>query len=136
MGRRALRETEMSRSEQLSSAFYRQLGSEGLAARTTPAWDLQILEQLQIMLDPGQRVLDLGCGYGRIAVPLAQRGYPVVGLDLSSILLQAARAYARREGVTVGLVCATMRAIALPARSIDVILCLWTAFNEHLTCTL
>ena len=64
MGRRDWQETELSRSEQLSSAFYRQLGSKGLAARTTPAWDLQILEQVQAMLKPGQRVLDLGCGYG------------------------------------------------------------------------
>jgi cyclopropane fatty-acyl-phospholipid synthase-like methyltransferase len=60
----------MSRSAKLSSEFYRQLGSQGLAARTTPAWDLQILEQVRAMLESGQRVLDLGCGYGRIAVPL------------------------------------------------------------------
>jgi SAM-dependent methyltransferase len=122
----------MSRSEQQSAEFYRQLGSEGLAARTTPTWDLQILEQVQAMLKPGQRILDLGCGYGRIAVPLAKVGYPVVGLDLSSILLQAARTHARHEGADLGLVCATMRAIPLPAGSIDVVFCLWTAFNELL----
>jgi len=127
-----VRATEMSRSERLSSAFYRQLGSEGLAARTMPAWDRQIVEQVRSMLEPGQRVLDLGCGYGRIAVPLAQKGYPVVGLDLSCTLLQAARTYARHKDVTMDLVCATMRAIPLPADSIDVVLCLWTAFNELL----
>jgi ubiquinone/menaquinone biosynthesis C-methylase UbiE len=83
------------------------------------------------MLQPGQRVLDLGCGYGRIALPLAL-DRPVVGLDLSSTLLRAAGARARREGVDVGLVRATMRTLPLASGSVDVVLCLWSAFNELL----
>ena len=36
------------------------------------------------------RVLDLGCGAGRNAVPLARRGWDVLGLDLSWPMLAAA----------------------------------------------
>ena len=40
----------------------------------------------------GQRILDLGCGQGRISRELARRGNDVVGVDLSAELLQIARA--------------------------------------------
>ena len=36
-------------------------------------------------LPRGAKVLDLACGQGRHAIALAQRGYAVTGLDLSSI---------------------------------------------------
>jgi SAM-dependent methyltransferase len=41
---------------------------------------------------PVNRVLDLGCGTGNHAVPLAQRGYTVVGVDSSAAMLDRARA--------------------------------------------
>jgi SAM-dependent methyltransferase len=40
-----------------------------------------------------RRVLDLGCGTGGHAVPLAQRGYQVVGVDQSPYMLERARAH-------------------------------------------
>ncbi|MFQ5638278.1 MAG: class I SAM-dependent methyltransferase [bacterium] len=40
---------------------------------------------------PGQRILDLGCGSGRHAHELAERGYRVTCLDLSSVLLKLAK---------------------------------------------
>lgn len=39
---------------------------------------------------PPARVLDLGCGAGRTTIGLAERGYQVVGIDLSSNLLALA----------------------------------------------
>lgn len=50
---------------------------------------------------PGARVLDLCCGQGRHAIPLALRGYRVTGLDLSETLLDHARAEAARLGAAV-----------------------------------
>lgn len=39
----------------------------------------------------GTRVLDAGCGTGRVAIELASRGFSVVGLDLDPAMLDAAR---------------------------------------------
>lgn len=39
-------------------------------------------------------VLELGCGWGRVAIPLAHDGHEVVGLDLSDALLERGRARA------------------------------------------
>ncbi len=38
--------------------------------------------------DRQEIVLDLGCGSGRSALPLADRGYTVVGIDLSQAMLE------------------------------------------------
>lgn len=42
----------------------------------------------------GRRVLDAGCGTGRVAIELAARGYDVVGIDLDPGMLAPARAKA------------------------------------------
>ena len=42
----------------------------------------------------GRRVLDAGCGTGRVAIELAARGYDVVGVDLDPGMLGTARAKA------------------------------------------
>lgn len=43
------------------------------------------------LVPPGSRVLDAGCGTGRVAIELAHRGYDVVGVDLDSSMLDVAR---------------------------------------------
>jgi SAM-dependent methyltransferase len=50
------------------------------------------------------RALELGIGTGRIALPLAQRGVPVHGIDLSNAMVARLRAKRRGEniGVTIG----------------------------------
>src|ERR687888_124756 len=52
----------------------------------------------------GGRALELGIGTGRIAVPLAQRGVPVHGIDLSNAMVARLRAKPGGEdvGVTIG----------------------------------
>jgi len=42
-----------------------------------------------------RRILDVGCGIGRIAGPLAARGYSLTGLDINVDALAAARRRAR-----------------------------------------
>jgi SAM-dependent methyltransferase len=43
------------------------------------------------LVPPGARVLDAGCGTGRVAVELARRGYDVVGVDSDASMLGVAR---------------------------------------------
>ena len=52
----------------------------------------------------GGAALELGIGTGRIALPLAQRGVPVHGIDLSEAMVARLRAKpgAEKIGVTVG----------------------------------
>jgi SAM-dependent methyltransferase len=45
-------------------------------------------------LPPGGRILDLACGIGRHAIPLAKMGYEVVGCDLSPAFINRARKHA------------------------------------------
>ena len=59
----------------------------------------------------GCRILDLGCGYGRISIELARRGYDIVGLDFSEPLLKIARRDAKKDGVSVDFVRGDMREI-------------------------
>src|SRR3989442_11764822 len=44
---------------------------------------------------PGGPILELGCGTGRVALPLARAGFDVVGLDLSARMLQIAKQKAK-----------------------------------------
>ncbi|MDQ3903793.1 MAG: class I SAM-dependent methyltransferase [Thermoproteota archaeon] len=50
-------------------------------------------------LPKDSKILDLSCGIGRHSIPLAKRGYRVVGYDISSLYLQKARDWAKREGL-------------------------------------
>src|SRR3954454_11467641 len=43
------------------------------------------------LVDPPARVLDAGCGTGRVAIRLAELGYDVVGVDLDAAMLVQAR---------------------------------------------
>ena len=43
-------------------------------------------------LAPGARVLDAGCGTGRVAVRLAELGFDCVGIDVDAAMLAVARA--------------------------------------------
>src|SRR3989442_11314585 len=63
----------------------------------------------QLGLAEGTRVLDLACGRGRIAIPLAERGCRVTGLDLSPRSLKLARRDAADAGVALPLIHADMR---------------------------
>ncbi len=57
-----------------------------------------------VELAAGGRALELGVGTGRIALPLAQRGVPVHGMDLSKAMVARLRAKPGGEdvGVTIG----------------------------------
>lgn len=55
------------------------------------------------------RILELACGTGRIAIPIAKAGKEVVGLDISGGMLREAKRKAQLEGVRLKLVCGDMR---------------------------
>ncbi|UVJ42372.1 methyltransferase domain-containing protein [Pseudomonas sp. LS1212] len=52
-------------------------------------------------LRKGDRVLDVGCGHGRISNELASRGYKVIGIDINEFALEVAVKQARVLGLAV-----------------------------------
>ncbi|MBK6917327.1 MAG: class I SAM-dependent methyltransferase [Deltaproteobacteria bacterium] len=76
--------------------------------------------------------LDLCCGPGRHAVPLARRGFDVTGVDLSKYLLGEATRRASAEGVRVEWVEQDMRSFARPGHY-DLVLNLFTSFGYFST---
>jgi SAM-dependent methyltransferase len=64
----------------------------------------------------GGPVLDLGCGTGRVALDLAERGHDVTGVDSDAALIRALSARARERGLRVHAEVADARALALGAR--------------------
>lgn len=61
---------------------------------------------------PEGELLDVGCGYGRHAIELAQRGLRVTGIDLSLPLLIRAADESQRRGLSVNFVHADMRELS------------------------
>jgi ubiquinone/menaquinone biosynthesis C-methylase UbiE len=51
-------------------------------------------------IEPGLDVLDLGCGDGTTALPIAQRGATVLGVDIATNLVEAGNARARAAGLS------------------------------------
>jgi ubiquinone/menaquinone biosynthesis C-methylase UbiE len=70
----------------------------------------------------GQKVLDVACGAGVVAVTAARRGAIVSGLDLSPVLLERARYNAELAGVTVDFAEGDAEALPYPDASFDVVL--------------
>jgi len=64
-----------------------------------------------LALPSGARILDLCCGHGRHSLKLAQRGYKVTGVDITSLFLKVAREEAAKAGVEVEFIEGDMREI-------------------------
>ncbi len=62
----------------------------------------------------GGDILDLACGPGRHAIPLAARGYKVTGVDLTGCFLEKAESAAAKAGVQVEWVREDMRRFVRP----------------------
>src|SRR5690554_5357898 len=82
--------------------FARELLEKGLAVEAdiyelNDLYDLTIQHQddVQFYVDlaktNGGKVLDIGCGTGRVTLPLLKAGIDVVGLDNSAAMLKIAR---------------------------------------------
>jgi len=78
------------------------------------AWCRSVTEDIpwyvDLALESGGPVLEVGVGSGRIAIPTALAGVPVVGVDASPVMLDLARARAGAHGLPqLRLVQADMR---------------------------
>jgi SAM-dependent methyltransferase len=78
---------------------------------------------------PG-RLVDLGCGTGRLLLPFAGRGYWVLGVDLSEAMLKIAAAKAAAAGVTIHRLKANLVELeGLRDQSFDYAACLFSTLG-------
>lgn len=64
-----------------------------------------------LQLSPGQRVLDIPCGMGRLTLPLARMGHRMTGVDLTASYIDAATVSAREQEEDVRFIRRDMREI-------------------------
>jgi len=81
-----------------------------------------LLEQCAELVPEGARVLDLGVGQGRNALPLARRGCAVTGIDTSAVAVDTVKRLAKEEGLPLEAVLQDFRDYE-PPRSFDAVLC-------------
>ena len=69
----------------------------------------------------GVRALDIGCGAGLVAEPLARMGARVTAIDAASAQLEAARRHADREGLAIDYRAEPLADLAAGARRFDLV---------------
>lgn len=81
-----------------------------------------------LALEPGERVLDVPCGHGRISNALAERGMAVTGIDATPRFIEMAREDAAARGVEVQYEVGEM--VDLGEREpFDAVVCWFTSFG-------
>ncbi|MGA9350091.1 MAG: class I SAM-dependent methyltransferase [Anaerolineae bacterium] len=97
------------------------------------AVELPFIEQ-QLTASGARRILDAACSTGMHAIALAQRGYEMVGADLSAPMIQRARENAAAAGVEVCFVVAGFGQLtAKVGDGFDALLCLGNSLPHVLT---
>jgi len=73
----------------------------------------------------GDPILELGCGTGRVLLPLVAAGYNVTGVDISPALLARAAEKLQQQGVSAGarLIEADLRTLELPEKAFAFAFC-------------
>jgi len=97
-----------------------------------PAYSQRMADALPSLLQElGSKpldMLDIACGEGTFAVAMAKRGFRVAGIDQSAVMLQFAKAKARREGVQVSFHQQDMRHLSL-RQQFDLVTCWFDSLN-------
>src|SRR5687767_15882003 len=99
------------------AAFYDWENARTLGRRDVPFWR-------SVALGADGAVLELGCGTGRIAMPLGRAGVSLVGIDRSAAMLSRAHRRVRRArlGGRVSLVRGDIRALPFPAAAFSAVI--------------
>jgi 2-polyprenyl-3-methyl-5-hydroxy-6-metoxy-1,4-benzoquinol methylase len=78
------------------------------------------------------RILEIGCGNGRITTNLAKLGFNTVGVDISPVYIEDAKKKAARLGVTPRFLQGDIRKIDRLVRGkFDVVISIWTSLGYY-----
>ncbi len=123
--------TEVARFSALSAQWWDQRGSMRMLHRLNPVRLGFIRDQVaaRFQRDPrqldslaGLRILDIGCGGGILAEPLARLGASVIGADASATNIDVARQHAAEAGLNLEYRCTTAEALADAGERFDIVL--------------
>jgi len=113
--------------------FYEKIGAEGLSSMISEEKTAAQIKFLQKFISQKHRILDVGCGYGRITIPLAKMGYQVEGIDLSPNLLEEAKKRVEIASLKLIFKVGDMRSLPYKDERFDIIICMWSTFSYMLT---
>jgi len=95
--------------------------------------DVEFVRQSVAVLPPGARVLELGCGTGRLLRPILESGAVAVGLDREPAMLRVANANLAMYGERVALIEGEMTRFEAPGEPFDLALIGLNTFMHLLT---
>ena len=78
----------------------------------------------RIKIEPGARVLDVACGAGQTAIPMARAGAKVTGIDIAANLIEQARARAQAENLDARFEEGDAEMLPYPDGSFDIVVSL------------
>lgn len=98
-----------------------------LSSALRPLAEVELRHHGAPALVRGKRVLDLGCGDGRLALGAARYAKSVVGLDIEADLIASARRRARAAGLrNVRFEVGAGQSLPFADGSFDVVISSWT----------
>jgi ubiquinone/menaquinone biosynthesis C-methylase UbiE len=106
------------------AAFYDWENTQTFGRRDVPFWCDLARRTLAAMPSRRRRLLELGCGTGRVTFPVAREGLEIVGIDRSAEMLARAAARKRRarRDLDVHLVRGDIRHLPLPDQSLPLVI--------------
>jgi SAM-dependent methyltransferase len=104
--------------------FYDWENAQTLGKRDVPFWQRLAVRSISAWPTAQRRVLELGCGTGRVTFPLARAGVPIVGIDRSSEMLHRAvlRKRRLRKKQSITLVRGDIRHLPFPPESFPLVI--------------
>lgn len=100
-------------------------GDFGQIAKTTAPEAAEFIKRLG--LQAGEKVLDIACGTGNLAIPAARLGAIVTGIDIAPNLIEQARERAAAEGLECRFEEGDAEALAFEDESFDTVVTMFGA---------
>ncbi len=116
--------------QKTSKEFYTEMGVDWLSERKNVDQTKKELSYIIQLLKKDWKILDLACGYGRFAIPLASNGFRVEGIDITPVFIERAKEEAKKRNLNIEFKVGNMTDLPYDDDSFDAVICMWNAFSE------